>query len=198
LVLVASPTSAAPILFGPNAYEYVPTLGLSFSQATAAAQAATFNGVSGHLVTIFSAAENAFVASLITSVSGSAWIGASDALVEGEWRWVSGEQFWTGGPAGVPGPDVFFANWLFGQPDNFGSGQHVATMFGGNTGISGFAGRWDDGGSGGGIGGGIFQRDGYIVEFDNVAVPEPTTLLLFGLGFGALARRVRRHSHRLS
>ena len=121
--LVAAQASATPISFGQNAYEYIPTLNLSISQATAAAQAMTYNGVSGHLVTILSAQEQAFVQSLITSVEHSVWIGASDTAVEGEWRWVTGERFWQGGSAGSPGPDVFYANWASGQPDDFQVGR---------------------------------------------------------------------------
>ena len=177
-VCIAAPASAAPITFGSNAYEFIPGA-FSFNDANTAAQAQTFEGVSGHLVTILSAEEDAFVLSLIASVEHSVWIGASDSGAEGVWRWVTGEQFWQGGFGGAPGPDVFYANWGLGQPDDFGGGQDVATIFGGSVIAPGVAGRWDDGGSGPGVGGGVFQRDGYIVEFDGVAVPEPSTLLLF-------------------
>ena len=192
-VLAAVPAGATPIGFGSNAYEFIPAIGLSFDEATSAAQALTFQGVTGHLVTIFSAEENAFVLGLIASVEHSVWIGASDLAVEGEWRWVTGEQFWQGGPGGTPGPDVFYANWALGQPDDFDVGRDVATMFGGSVTPSDFAGRWDDGGFGGGVGGGIYQRDGFVVEYDGV-VPEPSTLLLFGVGGAgvALARKKRR------
>ena len=189
--LSARPASASPVLFGSNAYEFIPGF-FSWDMANAAAQALTYNGVAGHLVTITSAAENAFVTSLIASVEHSVWIGANDRTVEGEWRWVTGEQFWNGGSGGTLGPDVLYANWGLGQPDDFGSGQDVATIFGGLVASPGVAGRWDDGGSGSGIGGGVFQRDGYLVEFERTVVPEPATLLLVALGLGAATRRSRK------
>ena len=186
--LVAAPVGAAPVLFGDNAYEFIPGA-FSFDQANTAAQGLAFNGVNGHLVTITSAAENAFVSSLIATIEHSVWIGATDRDVEGAWRWVTGEQFWQGGSAGTPGPTVFYANWGLGQPDDFGSGQDVATIFGGSVANPALVGFWDDGGSGTGAGGSIFQRDGYIVEFDAAAVPEPATLFLLTGGLGAVGFR---------
>jgi hypothetical protein len=189
--LGARPASASPVLFGTNAYEYIPGF-FSWDQANAAAQALAFNGVTGHLVTITSAGENAFVMTLIASVQHSVWIGATDRAVEGVWRWVTGEQFWQGAGGGSVGPDVLYANWGGGQPDDFGTGQDVATIFGGLAIAPGVPGRWDDGGDGPGIANGVFQRDGYLVEFDRAAVPEPGTFLLMASGVGALARRLRK------
>ena len=48
--------------------------------------------------------------------SSSPWIGLSDHLAEGIWRWSSGEPF-------------SFSNWSPGQPDNGGIGEHYAHFF---------------------------------------------------------------------
>ena len=191
MLLGAIPASAAPVLFNGHGYEFIAGA-FSFDQANAAAQAQSFNGVNGHSVTILSPEENAFVLGLIASVEHSVWIGATNRVVEGEWRWVTGERFWSGTAAGLPGPDVFYANWNPGQPDNFGAGQDVATIFGGAVAAPGVPGRWDDGGDSAGTGGGIFQRDGYIVEFEPSQVPEPATLTLLGAGLVASIRLRRR------
>ncbi len=82
-------------------------------------------GVTGHLAVITSAAENTFVDGI---VPGTAWLGGSDATVEGEWRWTSGpeagQQFWQGGHTGntVGGS---YAHWGGGEPNNSGNEDYV-------------------------------------------------------------------------
>ena len=57
----------------------------------------------GHLVTITSAAENAFVKAMIGN--SSIWLGATDKDSEGTWKWVTGEGF-------------SFSDWGEGEPNN--------------------------------------------------------------------------------
>ncbi len=82
----------------------------------------------GHLVTINSAEENAYLYDLIDP-SRSVWIGATDRDKEGTFSWVTGEPF-------------SYENWETGQPDNW---------LGETTGDENFAmilsesgGRWND------------------------------------------------------
>lgn len=63
----------------------------------------------GHLAVITSEEENALVTSMLLTRSDY-WIGASDADDEGNWVWVTGEE-WN------------YQNWYPGQPDNYLSGQ---------------------------------------------------------------------------
>ena len=67
-----------------------------WADAKTAAEASSYNGLSGYLATIESAAENTFISA---KVNQNAWIGGSDnstytsnthATTEGTWEWVSG------------------------------------------------------------------------------------------------------------
>ncbi|PKN55238.1 MAG: hypothetical protein CVU56_22425 [Deltaproteobacteria bacterium HGW-Deltaproteobacteria-14] len=73
-------------------YEYVakPATGqYLWETARAAASARRYFGLEGYLVTVTSAAENAFVSA---KLAGQGWMGASDAAVERTWRWVTGPE----------------------------------------------------------------------------------------------------------
>lgn len=189
VLIVGTHASALPTSFGGSAYEYVPVAALTWAQAEAAAEAAIYGGVHGHLVAIESGAENAFVLGLLAGVAHSVWIGATDVAVEGEWRWVTGQQFWTGNASGTTGPDVLYANWGPGQPDNYEGSQDWATMFGAAVPPGFIPGAWDDGGFYGGLPDSVYFREGYVVEYDLTSVPEPSSVLLLG---GGLALRFLR------
>ena len=76
----------------------------------------------GHLVTITSAEEQAFLQSNYT---GAFWIGATDETVEGQWEWITGET-WT------------YSNWMSGEPNDFNNGEDCGEMSDG---------QWNDNGS---------------------------------------------------
>ena len=108
-------------------YQYVNSTA-NFTTALAAAQAATLNGVGGHLVTITSAAENTLIDNLIT---GNIWLSATDSDVEGQWIWNGGAEdglnFWNGAAAGSA-PASQYENWNGGEPNDFGGGEDNAEM----------------------------------------------------------------------
>lgn len=79
-----------------HCYEYIQQAA-DWHTAKAAAELRSHNGVNGHLVTITSAAESAFIiANLSQAVQNNAWIGAyhfgNDTLIDG-WEWVTGEPW---------------------------------------------------------------------------------------------------------
>lgn len=64
----------------------------------------------GHLATITTAEEQNIIAQLISKGNKSSyWLGATDESVDGEWLWITGEEF-------------TYSNWGHGQPDNSYSG----------------------------------------------------------------------------
>ncbi len=112
------------------------TSNTNYAGAKAAANSTTLFGVTGHLVNISSAAENAFVTSMI---SASTYIGASDAAVEGEWRWddgpENGDLFWLGTGATGSAQNGLYTNWNGTEPNNSGNEDAIQLFTNG---------RWND------------------------------------------------------
>jgi len=97
-------------------------------------------GLGGNLVTINDAAENTFVTSTFLNFGGirrDLWIGLSDTVVEGTYKWADGTPF-------------SYSNWEPGQPDN-GDGafpnEDWIHIYGGTTSehVAGWTpGLWND------------------------------------------------------
>lgn len=124
--------AALPYSGNGHFYEYKSSTALTWAEARDAA-AHTDNkyfGLQGYLVTSTSAGENTFISSKLSGNQG--WLGASDAAVEGEWRWVTGPEagtkFWQGSSGGTV---VTYANWNTGEPNDSGGdedyGQFVSS-----------------------------------------------------------------------
>lgn len=95
--------------------------------------------IGGHLVTINDANENDYVVSLARDrgTLPAYYIGASDAKSEGVWKWVTGEQFWSGNASGSA-VNSSYTNWLSGEPNNSGSVEHCAHI------SSTYSWQWND------------------------------------------------------
>jgi len=186
----ASTACAAPfqwtVASGGNNHYYeevaIPAPGMNWLQAKTAAESLSFNGWSGHLVTLTSKAENDFV--VLNAAGGTiegVWLGGYQDTTApdysepgGGWRWVTGEP-WA------------FAAWRSGMPDEYVAHQDY---------LRGIAfGTWDD----------IELSppfspvwvDRYFVEYE--PVPEPSTLALAAMGIAAATvvfphRRGRRRA----
>lgn len=117
-------------------YEYISST-LTWTGAKSAAEALSKYGATGYLTTITSQAENDFVAARLANAG---WMGASDAAVEGTWKWVVGPEndttFWSGASGGTT-VGGNYANWGTGEPNN--SGDEDCAQF-----LSGGSGKWND------------------------------------------------------
>ena len=67
---VSLSANAAPVLFAGHYYEVIVSPFISWADADAAAQAASYLGTQGHLATLTSGAEDAFVDSQRTAAGG--------------------------------------------------------------------------------------------------------------------------------
>lgn len=71
----------------------------------------------GHLVTITSQEEQNIVNDIISNFPDNyTWVGATDVLSEGEWRWITGEKF-------------DYSNWGGNQPDNSGNNENYMHLY---------------------------------------------------------------------
>jgi hypothetical protein len=76
------------------------------------------SNMGGYLVTVTSAAENNFIFGLWPS----GWIGLTDEITEGTWRWVTGETY-------------SYSSWNPGEPNNAGNEDYIQFVGGG---------KWND------------------------------------------------------
>ena len=98
----------------------------SSSNWNAAKNACTNAG--GYLVTIGSAAENSFVDDELLGRSNR-WIGLSDTASEDHFVWVDGSP-------------LTYTNWVEGEPNDWGTGEDCAAIYGSDAGD--LAGQWND------------------------------------------------------
>lgn len=201
---LAGASHAAPIQWtiasGGNGhwYEYVPSVSIFdtvlFSVAQSTAASSTHLGQPGYLVTVTSLAEQNFIVNSVILGSGrtvcffgggcptSIWIGASDATVEGEYRWISGPEAGTLLSSG-------FTNWAGSEPSQSTPGHDYAQIS--FLAISPENATWraapDQ----------PLGTGGYVIEYgaappaSSGAIPEPSTLALSALALGALLYRRR-------
>ena len=164
----STPTLVAEGDFDGRHYEIYAYAGVSWHTANAAANAAIHIDVNGHLATITSAAEDAYIESLRASASASEGLAQPEVWVGGVtdsdcspvpgcgWNWVNDE-----GPISTSQvPLNSYSNWLSPEPNNAGSGEkHLGVGLFGQFG-------WNDEGNLGLIG-------GYVVEYDTPTVIDP-------------------------
>lgn len=88
--------------YGGHLYQYVPVLAPYGAAKVLAQDMPKCCNQTAHLVTIGNATENTFVQSLMLSFG---WLGLTDQVTEGQFKWVTGEP-------------LSYTNWAGGEPNN--------------------------------------------------------------------------------
>jgi len=170
-------TADTDLRYSAETAKFYKTVSTVADLATAQANAAsiTLDGVAGQLLTIRSATEQQLAESFASIAGGDIWLGATDATVEGEWRWLAGvseeDQFWQCEDDGFS-PGGVYSNWSAGRPDS-GSGNEDAAKLRVSDGL------WDDYQSG--------DTARYIVEWDADTVLDATQSLTYAITLQSVA-----------
>lgn len=155
-------------------YQYVSNTGITWTNAKIAAETSTYYGLKGYLATLLSADEAKLSGE---QASGAGWIGGSDEVTEGVWRWVTGPEglanggtgiiFWNGTGGGST-PNFAYWNTNNNEPNQSGN-EDYAHITAPGVGISG---SWNDL-SNTGNASGNYQPKGYIVEYGGMPGDPP-------------------------
>ena len=147
-------------------YQFIPKIGIKWTEAKAAAENSIYYGLKGYLATI-SAADEAKLSG--EQASGAGWIGGSDAETENIWKWVTGPEglanngsgtiFWNGLGNGNT-PNFAYWNTRNNEPNQSGDEDYAHITAPG----IGIPGSWNDL-SNTGSSSGDYQPKGYIVEY---------------------------------
>ena len=155
----------AQVQYGSDYYEVISAPNIPWLTAEQDALSLYYLGLEGHLVTITTAGEDAFVGGVVQNAGlGEVWTGGyQNPVTETDpaagWTWVNNEGTFPG-VDGALGYDNSYANWNGGEPNDY-YGSASEQYMGLNLGAPG---GFNDEGN-------LSLIDGYVIEFDPATVP---------------------------
>ena len=150
--LMGPPCPATYFTDNGHYYQVVTADGITWSEAESLVGRHSCLGLTPHLATITSAAENAFISSLPRALDGGYSIGGRQVggpEPAGGWEWVTLEA-WS------------YTNWAAGEPNNSDGDQHNLQIHLRPWDL----GAWDD------LAAGRNRNQGYVVEFERLRSEE--------------------------
>lgn len=150
-----------------NTYQIVRSGPISWIDANTDAESQVHNGVPGHLVTIGSAEESAFVNQLLASETTGFWLGGFQSRgatdPEAGWEWVNAD-----GDIPAPGGSPGYENWAAGEPDELGPINNVLLQ---EDFLAIYDSAWYSEGFSGAVSADLYSISGYLVEYDTGTAP---------------------------
>ena len=146
---------------------------LDWAAAQTLAGTQLLGGIGGELLTIESATEQQIAQAISARIADNAWIGGSDAAVEGEWRWTGGStpnSLFHHGAANGYAPDAAYTNWAVGQPDDNANQDFALFDY--------LTGKWSDTGA---------QSHSLLIQWNADAVLDATNAITYSINSQTVA-----------
>ena len=106
----------------------------TWANAQSTIEAVSFGKSNAYMASSMSSGENTAIATLVSAAGGAAWLGGTDAVTEGAWKWTgrdTNQQFWSGVSNGSA-VNGLYTNWGTSEPNDSGGNEDLMNLLLGN------------------------------------------------------------------